>query len=464
MFSVLYSCALFLATYASAHVFTSKEVKLLSSLNVLVYPDPLDVGRGMLGVYSKGDGIYQKLENEKSRITNITKDIFNNLSSKPYNLTDHLLGKSTKYTNESRLLHDSDTEVGSNWINYEDDDYDIVVFRGTWSTADKMNYLTHAKYWIFENVQTYSYKLYDDYYKSIGKKLPEEIKLDARDPTFIYEDLIARIGVYFMLKYDNPLLKLSHDDKQYIESLFTIEEWENFGYGLLIKNVVDEKLSTLNKQKQKQLIFTGHSQGGYLSQLASLYATTKGKKIPTLTFNAVGVKCNGRLDELLGIKTLTSSQTSHIVNIKDKLDIYVSFDQTVGTSCYYDNQYFNMTSKYCNSVVGQNGYNVEGGDLAAQFSQCRYFTHSIWRVHEAITSQVPLNCTYRDETVSCPDKNPTDTIAVGVTTAVVIGIFLILMCCGLVYCCCKKKKVAHLHTVSIDPASIAMMKINPYKA
>ena len=416
---------------ANYELFDDETIKVMVSLNLVSYPsinelfyakEPINL------IYESNDNYYGSKEDqiiyEKITYKNAFEDIESYAKSKnqTYVLNQHLLSDVVYNYSYTNYLLDVE-KLGQLWLEYETKDEYILVFRGSYSEADFSNVLIFGKEWLFNSVDESTYNLYRDLYNNLN------LTLDIDEPT--KSDLnkfTMRLALNAESTYSNTY-DYTDDLKKYIPES-TKSEWNKYGYYLIIKKIIDDIVSS-GKLLNKKVYITGHSQGGYHSQIASAYLSSKYKiYADVITFNSIGTKCTGRFTEL-GISE-SEFEKLKILNIKDPYDHYVAMDQTYGKSCYYDILYKPTIMKYCKSSAGKDGFQTQlMNPYKDNFYRCRYLTHNIYRIYDVIYKQGEfnrtsnINCSYRNETTTCINDEYS-LVEAGIIIGIVILIMLII--------------------------------------
>lgn len=248
----------------------------------------------------------------------------------------------------------------------------VIVFRGSYTSADNTNMLLWFEGWFLTKLKQ---QIQNSWQFATGSTtLSEEMQRRAAQ-----SDMLDRAGFLGVtnalhLKQDVDWLKSGVAD-----ALNVIQH----GYWPLTKQLVTDILAT---HSGKTIYITGHSQGGGRAVLASMWLKkSQALTIPTYTFAGVGVQCAVRyaLPDMYASDVDVTIRHENVVQYVHALDPYGQLDYQVGkvykfgTADLRDEKIFSPTKSLCERVVGYSGATLllPKGQPNRDFGMCRYFTH-----------------------------------------------------------------------------------------
>ena len=246
----------------------------------------------------------------------------------------------------------------------------------------------------------------------------------------------------------------------------TEDEARKQGYWEVTKQII-ETLHTeiMGGDSSKNLLITGHSQGGGRAQLHRMYLQKKhNMRPPVVTFGAVGPACFSRKLDGPG-RTNMLDDVDPTVFYEDMTDYQHFLDpwgsalgQDVGTSCHLGKsnnsvELFKKTNayKYCKEIIGYSGAKLIVGiyvdkkePMKDYFSMCKFLTHTQVAIMMSLGDDI-LNedgttafCSkYEPNNLTCPTQSEFIAgLLVGTFVLVMLLVCLVIVC---ISCLLSKK-------------------------
>jgi len=244
----------------------------------------------------------------------------------------------------------------------------VLVFRGFYSNPDSIQELIWYENFgrdILPGVSTNNWLSLNNSASSIT----------SRDPmrNFYYRLILDSSAPSMYNSFENSLsssgVSSSNIDDKY--------------YFALAQALVDTVLPNL-RQQNSSIYITGHSMGGALASLISLWLVERDNTTyETTTFGPIGSICVGRSfhsNDLSG-----SVSDAHILSYVDPYDLYPQIDYIPGKVCYIPSQ--SGTSTNCANVVGK-GIELfyPGSQDQEDWRICTIASNSIYYMYQVINT------------------------------------------------------------------------------
>jgi hypothetical protein len=265
----------------------------------------------------------------------------------------------------------------------------------------------------------------------------------------------------------------------------TEDEATKQGYWEVTKQIIETlRTEIMGGDSSKNLLITGHSQGGGRAQLHRMYLQKRhNEKPPVVTFGAVGPACfprkldgPGRTDLLDDLDPTMFYED--VTDYQHFLDPWGSaLGQDVGTSCNVGKannsvEVFKKTNayKYCKEVIGYTGPKLIVGiyvnkkqPLKDYFSMCKFLTHTQVAIMMSLGDDM-LNedgttafCKkYEPDKLVCPAQSEFIAgmlVATFILIMVLVFLIVLLICCLLsrfMKCLCFSSSRCNICCFNLD--------------
>jgi len=441
-----------------------ERVLLFAKLNMAVYPRyESDLKSWGANVFEGGDGRYVPSDSESESAVRL--EIYNNVT-KDLNVQGEW--NVSISPDQEVINHDSCGVVMGEFYSM---DMTVLVFRGSIGFCDNHNMNTWVRNWFLNKMGP----VYYDLWESLGLEITSAMKKRSESDDTFYRFLL-RYGTDSITKktFPNTLRSEGAD--------LTVSQIRETGYWELTKEMVRQILpSDRDTSLEEQIYLTGHSQGGTRAQLVAMWLEKEdGVQYPTYTFGAPGTQCFTRRTTFGGDfldDVDPYSAHDNVINYVDAIDPYGNMDyDTGGKDCTFMTSDLKdtMHAKYCAPIVGVSGAHLVlaadyDHDVAAHFSACRYWTHSIWSYLADLKNE---NYLFEDGTTDggcmtstiipeddpeglCPLTAPFTSMEMFyISWMVIVPVLLCAGCCTCTICCLKRRRKVK-NNIEISPVAAA---------
>eukprot|EP00397_Hematodinium_sp_SG-2012_P000106 GEMP01000106.1.p1 GENE.GEMP01000106.1~~GEMP01000106.1.p1 ORF type:complete len:3173 (-),score=710.97 GEMP01000106.1:454-9972(-) len=268
------------------------------------------------------------------------------------------------------------TNFGIGATKYEDADRRVIVFHGVESEASYHDMMLTTQSWFMNKMQP---DMKTAWLTNVGA-LP-----NATASRELEDDMIPRVAI-LAGGWSLMVRKASREWDELDRNV----DWKSLlrnGYWSTVKAMVREWMPAgRDIANEKTTIFTGHSQGGKYAQMVSMWLEKiDGKLYDAYSFNAPGVQCAVRYDNIIDYSddmdvTISHSQIWQYVHVLDPIG---NLDFTAGKVCKYGTTDLQtspetQTQHFCGRIIGYPGSKfVFTSEVWKIFQQCLYFTHTV---------------------------------------------------------------------------------------
>lgn len=214
-------------------------------------------------------------------------------------------------------------------------------------------------------------------------------------------------------------------------------ELKEIGYFAVAKKIVDATLEGKNLSDTSSIKLTGHSLGGALASLSSMYLKKKhGYAYETIVFGAVGTQCLAR--KRMSDYMDSTEPHPQITNYVDDYDVIPMFDHSPGRMCSFRTGAEGQA--LCGKVMGEGVGLFASPSVGKKFKACRFHSHSIYHFYR-ITKNDSLLFWDGDTFYGCRDIPPVESCPSYEKTTVAMAFIwisfclLLLIILVLLFCC-----------------------------
>jgi len=274
----------------------------------------------------------------------------------------------------------------------------FLVFQGSFSNADFVQDAQWWRNWMYYQQKDFSVKRWIELGNSKSQLDPDIDSYSRRIKEFAYNEIL-KAGIWYEENMDLDRLETTTNISK------SMLKWE--GYYAIAKMIFLEVMNQYPSINQHNLIISGHSLGGSLAGLVSMWQFKFGKNFTTIQFSAPGVIC---LSKMWPKEIDSKKYYPFITNYLDEYDIIPMWELSPGSVCSYRTDNDGISN--CSSSFGYGVSLFMDSKIKDRFKKCRFYTHSIYHVLKMLLDNSILfadgttkyGCTYPTGIPICPSS------------------------------------------------------------